>query len=148
MGVAKVGLQQAKTAQVDGDKTFAAAAARKAKLESALHEAFAPLKEGAADSNFSQKKAISSLVSIGKDSQLDGFMLTSLPATLAKAPADRGSFDLMVWKHFEEEITTRIRQLQEELASGESQKAERSASVEAAQTALENAQKHLESWKT
>merc|ERR1712217_350625 len=104
---------------------------------------FYPLKEG----SLKATQKIKELSSLGKDFQFDASMLSYLPAALSKGPSDRGSFDEMVLKNFEDEMKKQIRVREETLSQSEKAKAELTAKVEAAQAELESAKNNAQPCK-
>lgn len=143
---AKAALSVTETAQVEGDKELVKALKKKTKIETVFNETYMRLKEGGLDTDV-QFSAISAAIAFCQEVQFDESMLTSLPSALAKEPADRGTFDAMVWQQLEDEFTKRIQGLQETIASGEPAKAERASKVDAAIGAVESAIKHAASCK-
>lgn len=132
---AKAALASSRLAQEEGDKSAGEAEAKKEALKAILADAFAPLKGGGLPSAETSQK-ISALQQIGKEYELEASMLTSLPSSLRKAVADRGTFDAMVLEHVESTLNKKIEELTETIANAEPAKQERAQAVEAAEAAL------------
>merc|ERR1719235_964223 len=138
---ATVALSEVRDAQLKEDKNLVDAAERKVKIEAVLSETYAALKDGRAED---VKRAIAEVVGIAKLFSMDSSMVTALPQVLCKKPDERGCFDTMVVKSFEDEAQKCVSQLAALLESGEPSKAERAAAVEAATTSESEAKAALE----
>jgi len=130
---AKAALATAETDEKASAAELDALTAKKTLLESALAEAFAPLKEGTKED---VKAGVSTIGKLGKEFAFDHSLMASLPSALSKAPADRGSFDSMVIGQVEGEIGKKIVELTGTLAGGEPAKAAAAEKVAAATAEL------------
>lgn len=113
---AKSALATAETEQKAVGVELEAVASKKAQLESALADTFAPLRDGNTED---VKSKLAELVKVGTAFSFESSLMCSLPAALSKTPSSRGSFDTMVISQVEEEINKKIAGLTEALAAGE-----------------------------
>merc|ERR1719499_1784647 len=97
-----------------------------------------PLAEGALPEEEAKEKA-HSLVTVLKKFDFDQSMMTALPTSLTKEPANRGAFDLMVVTQLDEEVSKRVVLLDTMLKEAEPAKAARAEALSAAEAALEAA---------
>lgn len=139
----KVVLAEAETAQNQSNKELEDSRDKRAKLESALTELLTPLEEGSLSGN-SAKGKISLLMKLAHGFQLDASMLVSLPATLSKAPGDRGTFDTLVCQQFKEELNRHIKSIEGIIVDACSKAACTSRNVDAAKAQLEAARTNEE----
>jgi len=96
---AQSALSVAKAEQKAGEKELSVVAARKEDLEKVTAEFFGAAKESGAS-----KAAIKTIVSFGKSFDFDASLISSCVPALAKAPADRGAFDGMIFSQIEAEF--------------------------------------------
>lgn len=135
---AKAALGEAETEQKEGDEQYVVSAGEKSTLDAAMQDSFLKLKEGGVEETEAKEK-MALLAKLGGQYEFGGSMMTSLPSALNKAPGQRGDFDNMVLKAFEDEFQTRIAKVDEVLAAGAPAKEERAEKVVAATTALTEA---------
>merc|ERR1712217_168976 len=83
---------------------------------------------------------IEALAALAQSLELDSSMQNSLPTALAKAPADCTAFEGLVWQQLEEELTKRIKGLEDKLHSADPDRAQREEAVSSAKAALDAAQ--------
>merc|ERR1712039_21896 len=129
------------TEQQKGDADLEKVTMKKTKLDGVLNMNFVPIKEGSVAGPVA-KKCIQELEAFAKDSLMDASMVASLPAALAKAPGERGSFDGMVLQQLEEELGKKIKTFEDLVTNGDKEKADRAAKVDSQKAALESARAH------
>lgn len=142
---AQKALTAAETKKVEGTVKFQSTEARKAKLASALKDAYLPLKEGTCES---AKEALAQVMSAGKDFGFDPTLLGAFPSAAPKAPADRGNFDNLVIQQLESEFERCTSALEETIAALEPAAKELQAEVEAKAAELEKAKTSEQDCKT
>jgi len=140
---AKAALATAESAQGEGNTDVAAAEKEKAMLDCHFNDSFKPLKDGAVPEG-QRLSHIEALAALAKMLELDPSMQKSLPTALAKAPADCSAFEGLVWQQLEEELTKRIKALDDKLNGADPDRAQRSEAASSAKAALETAQANAE----
>jgi len=128
---AKGALALAEQEQTTGNASLVATEEKKQRLESGMETIYSPLKNGELPAG-EVPDGIKNIGKLGKELGLDASLLQTVPAALAKAPSNRGSFDNVVMSQLEAELQRCLVALTDELASGEPAKKERAAKVEAA----------------
>merc|ERR1712151_1322610 len=96
------------------------------------------LEEGSA-SGQAVKANIASVLKAAKECELDPSLISSLSATLGKAPAERGTFDGLVCQQAKEGLQTALDAVVSDLASGEADRTKRVEAVDAAKAVVEQA---------
>eukprot|EP00438_Fugacium_kawagutii_P024932 Skav213189 [mRNA] locus=scaffold2826:64326:75722:+ [translate_table: standard] len=118
----KSALAEKEKERVEGDAAHEAAKEEKSVIEQALAEEFRLLRDGEVE---------------GDDAKAS--LMTALPTSILKKPADRGSFDAMVVAQLQEGLQKRLAQLTETIQNGEPAAAARLAAVDQAKKDLETA---------
>eukprot|EP00438_Fugacium_kawagutii_P034525 Skav213815 [mRNA] locus=scaffold1987:484565:485716:- [translate_table: standard] len=129
--------------RIQGDAAHEAAKAEKAAIETALAEEFRLLSSGTAQGD-EAKNEYKKLEKLAASSGMEDSLLTALPTSILKPPAERGSFDAMVVAQLQEGLLKRSGALQVQIQQGEPAAAERLARVEQACKDLEAARVHQE----
>lgn len=106
-------------------------------LKCALDEHFKVLKEGSWETG-SAKRHLDALLPLAKK-LTDESLVTALPSTCIKPPADRSTFDNMVMDQLEGSLTSTLTQLSANIEAEKPPKAQRAADVAAAQQHLKEA---------
>eukprot|EP00435_Cladocopium_sp_Y103_P009220 s2911_g2.t1 len=117
----------------EGDAAHEAAKEEKLVIEQALAEEFRVLRDGEVEGE-DAKAHYKKLEALAGKIGFEASLMTALPTSILKKPADRGSFDAMV-----EGLGKRLAQLNETIQTGAPASAERLASVEKAKKDLEMA---------
>merc|ERR1712070_864800 len=107
-------------------------------LTSALDEHLKVLKEGSWETG-SAKRHLDALLPLATK-LTDESLVTALPSTCCKPPADRSSFDNMVMDQLSASLTARLTQLNADLEAAKPAKAQRAADVAAAKQVLAEAE--------
>merc|ERR1719189_2653446 len=128
---AKQALALAEQEQTTGNAGLAVAEEKKWRLETSLETIYGPIKSGEMPAAEAQD-GIKQIEKLGKDLGFDASLLQTIPAAFAKAPSDRGSFDLLVLSQIEAEFEKCLATFTDELANGEPAMKDRAAKVEAA----------------
>jgi len=132
----------AKAAEQKGNTEFTKAEGKKSLLETVMKDIYTPIKEGTAEN---LPKMIKSLMSKLKEFSfpMDGGLLETAPAALAKAKEDRGDFDKVVFEQLDSEFEKIVAKFDTILEEGGPGKAERAAAVEKAEADLAAAEEAL-----
>jgi len=138
MVASKAAASDAKEAQKSGDATYEDAVAEKKAVEAIVTTNLPSLKEGqwAADTAQGQ---IDGIMPLAKKLKLDASLVSAMPSSLIKAPADRGPFDQMVIQQLEEVLQAKSISLAEQIEAEGPAVKERAAAVEQAQKAADEA---------
>jgi len=120
-------LKEALSAQKKAAADLQATTTQRERLDEAKSGVFGPMKESAADA-----AAVNKLSVVAKKFGCDESLVTSLPTALQKAPADRGTFDGLALRQFDEWLDKTIAGLVETVANGDAAASERAAAVTAA----------------
>merc|ERR1712232_495145 len=135
---AKLALIEAEKARDDFETALTRAQETKASIESAMATDLKAVNEelqaGAA------KKHIDVILSLAGGAGLESSLITSLPSACSKAPATRGQFDNMVMDQLEKSFNAKVVELTSKLAAGATDSAANCAKVDAAQSALNDAE--------
>mmetsp|Transcript_3571 Transcript_3571/g.5546 ORF Transcript_3571/g.5546 Transcript_3571/m.5546 type:complete len:391 (+) Transcript_3571:74-1246(+) len=137
---AKASLAEKETEQRDGDMAHEKAKVEKVALESALSEDFRLLRDGEAEVG-QAKVHFETLAARAGTLGFDESLMTALPASMMKKPAERGSFDAMVVAQLEEGLTRQVANLTAIIANGAPAADARQAAVAAASECLDVAKK-------
>jgi len=132
---ARAGLQDRVSEQREGDRDRNEAAAKLGEVQAAIAEHFKPLEageEGTGEAHFA------GLLPLLKDAAIDVSLMSALPSTCAKPPAERSSFDIMTIEHLGRSLSDRAAALQAAVDSGAPGAEERAAAVAAAKATLES----------
>jgi hypothetical protein len=138
---AEVAHKEAESAQKQGVKDLEAVEGKNAMLAAARSEAFVPLRDGP-ELPANVKQLVKQAIKAGEECDFDAAMLTSLHDALSKPLADRGTFDQLVIRQFEEESQKAADAFNMAIRSAAPGKEERAASFEASKTALTQAYDH------
>lgn len=122
----------------EGDAAHEAAKEEKLVIEQALAEEFRVLRDGEVEGE-DAKAHYKKLEALAGKIGFEASLMTALPTSILKKPADRGSFDAMVVAQLQEGLGKRLAQLNETIQTGAPASAERLASVEKAKKDLEMA---------
>jgi len=110
--------------------------------KTALAEDFALLSQGTS-AHAAGKKALKTLLSLGKDSGLDSTLLITFPITCKKAVADRSEFENMMFTSLQTAITNSINALAQKHSEAEPVRANLAEATASAQAALQDAKNAL-----
>mmetsp|Transcript_50150 Transcript_50150/g.108960 ORF Transcript_50150/g.108960 Transcript_50150/m.108960 type:complete len:403 (+) Transcript_50150:80-1288(+) len=124
-------LKEAESKQLEGDQGLAEVA----KLSEKLRQ----LKETVETDLAQDKSTIKEFQLVGEQLKFEPAMLEALPYFLAKAPADRGSFDVLAAQQLVADLSKHIAAHENELAEGDSARASWASAVQAAQASLDGA---------
>lgn len=107
-------------------------------LQRALQEHLKVLKEGSWETG-SAKRHLDALLPLAVK-LTDESLVTALPSTCIKPPADRSTFDNMVIEQLESSLTSRLTQLTTDMETAKPAKAQRAEGVEKARQMLKEAE--------
>lgn len=134
----KSALAEREKERAEGDAAHEAAKEDKIVIEAALAEDFRCLRDGEVEGE-DAKAQYKKLEALAGKIGFEASLLTALPTSILKKPADRGSFDAMVVAQLQEGLQKHLAQLQETIQSSEPAAAKRLAAVEQAKKDLQMA---------
>ncbi|CAJ1372583.1 unnamed protein product [Effrenium voratum] len=114
---AKTALAEKEKLQKEGDASYLSAQQEKTVVEEAVAQEFRLLRDG--DTEGEEAKAhYKKLETLAGKIGFEASLMTALPTSMLKKPADRGSFDAMVVAQLQEGLGKRLAQLGEQLSAG------------------------------
>jgi len=134
----KLALAAAEESERTGNAAGLAVEEEHRALKCALDEHLKVLKEGSCETD-SAKRHLDALLPLAMK-LTDESLVTALPSTCIKPPADRSTFDNMVVDQLESSLTSRLTQLNADIEAEQPAKAQRAAGVVAAQQILKEAE--------
>lgn len=134
-------LKEAQKAQKVGDEDLEAQSSKKAELEAVVKDSLAPLLDGSSGEEKATKtKAV---LDVGRSFKFDSSLLSTAEPVLQKEVADRGSFDATCLEQLQAAFNGTIAAIDQTLAAGAPDKAERASVVEQADAAKQAAETSL-----
>jgi hypothetical protein len=134
-------LKEAQKAQKVGDEDLEAQSSKKAELEAVVKDSLAPLLDGSSGEEKATKtKAV---LDVGRSFKFDSSLLSTAEPVLQKEVADRGSFDATCLEQLQAAFNGTIAAIDQTLAAGAPDKAERASVVEQAEAAKQAAETSL-----
>jgi hypothetical protein len=140
-------LKDAEKSQKSGDADLEVVSGKKATLEGAVQDSLQPLVDGSITEEKPRNQKVKAILSVGKEYGFDSSLLQTAEPVLAKEIASRGSFDATCLEQMQAAFAAAIKELQDKLDAGAPAKAERAASVQAAETAKTTAEAGVETAK-
>jgi hypothetical protein len=134
----KLALVTAQEAERTGNASVLVVEEEHRGLKCVLDEHLKVLKEGSWETG-SAKRHLDALLPLAAK-LTDESLVTALPSTCTKPPADRSTFDNMVMDQLETSLTSRLTQLSADIEAEKPAKAQRAADVAAAQQVLKEAE--------
>jgi len=132
-------LKAAQKEAAAADKAIKRTSGKRDVLANAVEQELA-LVRGSASISADGKKAVKTLLALGKEYGLDSTLLSTLPSTCKKEPAVRTEFEAMTFDSLKALMDKQIEGLSQKVAEAEPGVAAAVAAVAAAQGALETAQ--------
>merc|ERR550537_574620 len=99
------------------------------KITVVMAESFTPLKDGYAERQADVKQLLTAVLSIGKDFEFEQSLLAIMPAALTTTLEKRSSFESLVLQQFENRMSERLAECDEEIGSLTSAKVEEMGTV-------------------
>merc|ERR1719331_2921243 len=128
---------EAEADKAAGEVDYKKAETEKAELVRLRDECYETLKAGGCESRSDEKKAQAGVQKLLGFLELQESLKHSLPGVLEKAPADRGTFDVIVLDQFEGDLKRRLSELEETLKNGAPAAVEREKVVAGAMATLQ-----------
>eukprot|EP00443_Scrippsiella_acuminata_P030300 CAMPEP_0115351790 /NCGR_PEP_ID=MMETSP0270-20121206/97171_1 /TAXON_ID=71861 /ORGANISM="Scrippsiella trochoidea, Strain CCMP3099" /LENGTH=376 /DNA_ID=CAMNT_0002773941 /DNA_START=21 /DNA_END=1147 /DNA_ORIENTATION=- len=113
--------------QKSGEEEYSNAEQKKATLEAVSTGDFVSLQQGSGNA-----KAVQAVLQVAKDFNFDQQLIVAAESALLKLPADRGTFDNIVFEQCEEQFNNHISALSTTMTNCEAVKGDRAAKVESA----------------